>query len=186
MHYLSVFIVSLALTQPAFADLVEDVRCREIGFSKSVETQDVTLFASFIDADARFVSNVVTHGPEAIAAAWGVFFTKGGPTIKWRPQFVEVLETGTLALTRGPYRMVTIDEQGKMAEHWGTFNSVWRLQENGEWNVVFDAGSPASEAPADTVKTILSQEDSCEKRELGWTMGLEPTTTGITTRGSTN
>ena len=23
-------------------------------------------------------------------------------------------------------------------------------------------------------------------RKLGWTMGLEPTTTGITTRGSTN
>ncbi len=24
------------------------------------------------------------------------------------------------------------------------------------------------------------------RREMGWTMGLEPTTTGITTRGSTN
>ena len=24
------------------------------------------------------------------------------------------------------------------------------------------------------------------RKELGWTMGLEPTTTGITTRGSTN
>ena len=184
MHYLSVFIVSLALTLPASADLVEDVRCREIGFSKSVETHDAALFASFVDSDARFVSDVVTHGPEAIAEAWSVFFTKDGPTIKWRPQFVEVLETGTLALTRGPYRMVTTDDQGNTAEHWGTFNSVWRLLPNGEWKVVFDAGSPASEAPADEIQALLDQEDDC--RELGWTMGLEPTTTGITTRGSTN
>ena len=161
MHYLSVFIVSLALTLPAFADLVEDVRCREIGFSKSVETQDVALFASFIDADARFVSNVVTHGPEAIAAAWSVFFTESGTTIKWRPQFVQVLETGTLALTRGPYRMVTNTDQGKMMEHWGTFNSVWRLQENGEWKVVFDAGSPASEAPPEEIQALLDHRDTC-------------------------
>ena len=26
----------------------------------------------------------------------------------------------------------------------------------------------------------------CEARKLGWTMGIEPTTTGITIRGSTN
>jgi len=161
MHYLSVFIVSLALTLPAFADLVEDVRCREIGFSKSVETLDTALFESFIDADARFVSNVVTHGPEAIAAAWSVFFSKYCPTIKWRPQFVEVLKTGTLALTRGPYRTVTTDDQGNTAEHWGTFNSVWRLLPNGEWKVVFDAGSPASEAPPDEIKALLDQRDNC-------------------------
>ena len=30
----------------------------------------------------------------------------------------------------------------------------------------------------------LPQTGSC--KELGWTMGLEPTTTGITTRGSTS
>ena len=145
----------------AFADLSDDVRCREIGFSKSAETQDADLFVSFIDPDARFVGDSATRGTAAIAEAWSVFFTESGPSIKWRPQFVEVLEDGTLALTRGPFRLITKDEQGVETEHWGTFNSVWRPNADGEWRVVFDAGSDSNETPSDEVRALLDQEDSC-------------------------
>jgi ketosteroid isomerase-like protein len=146
----------------ALADLTEEVRCREIGFSKSVETRDAERFTSFIDEDARFVGGSVMHGPVAIAEAWSVFFADGGPTIKWRPQFVEVLEDGKLALSRGPFQMISKDDQGDESEHWGTFNSVWRLNDDGEWRVVFDAGSNEAEAPTDEVKALLNQEDSCD------------------------
>jgi ketosteroid isomerase-like protein len=156
-----IIFLALVVGSSALADPVEQVRCREIAFSVSVETLDVSLFASFIDADARFVGKSVLHGPDAIAEAWGVFFAEDGPSIKWRPQFVEVLEDGKLALTRGPYRMTTHDEQGVETEHWGTFNSVWRLHEDGEWRVVFDAGSDPDETPADEVKALLDQEVDC-------------------------
>ena len=152
---------TLALTCTALADAVDQVRCREITFSQSVEAQDISAFASFIDTDARFVGNSVLRGPEAIAEAWAAFFAEDGPLIKWRPQFVEVLEDGTLALTRGPYRMTARDEQGLETEHWGTFNSVWRLHDAGEWRVVFDAGNDSNEAPSDEVKALLDGEDNC-------------------------
>jgi uncharacterized protein (TIGR02246 family) len=161
MRYLTVLAVTVLFAAPAFADSLDDVRCREIAFSKSVETQDAALFASFIDDDARFVGRSVTRGADAIAEAWSVFLSEGGPTIQWRPQFVEVLEDGTLALTRGPYRMITTDEQGVESEHWGTFNSVWRLHKDGQWRVVFDAGSDSNETPADEVKALLNQDDTC-------------------------
>jgi ketosteroid isomerase-like protein len=161
MKSLTAFCVILATTSTALADVSEDVRCQEIAFSKSIETQDLTKFMSLIDADARFVSSVVTKGPEAIAEAWSIFVADHGPKIKWRPQFVEVLTDGKLALTRGPYRMVTRDEAGQETEHWGTFNSVWRLQVDGSWKVVFDAGSPANSAPANEIQAILDQEDTC-------------------------
>ncbi len=156
-----IILSALVCSCTALADPTEEVRCREIAFSISVESQDISLFSSFIDADARFIGNSVVHGPAAIAEAWGVFFTDDGPSIKWRPQFVEVLEDGKLALTRGPYRMTTRDEQGVETEHWGTFNSVWRLHEDGEWRVVFDAGNDPAEPPADEVKALLDQEVSC-------------------------
>jgi ketosteroid isomerase-like protein len=153
---------ALALTCTALADAVDQVRCREIAFSKSVDAQDISAFASFIDTDARFVGKSVLHGPEAIAEAWAAFFAEDGPLIKWRPQFAEVLEDGTLALTRGPYRMTTHDEQGLETEHWGTFNSVWRLNDDGEWRVVFDTGNDSNEAPSDEVKALLDQQDDCK------------------------
>ena len=158
---LLIIFLAFALGSTALADPVEQVRCREIAFSKSVEAQDISLFTSFVDKDARFVGDSVLHGPEAIAEAWSTFFAEGGPDIKWRPQFVEVLEDGELALTRGPYRMITRDEQDVETEQWGTFNSVWRLHEDGEWRVVFDAGSDPNETPADEVKALLDQADNC-------------------------
>ena len=140
MKSLSMLLVTLALATTLYADPIEEVRCRETGFSVAVETGDADLFASFIDEDARFVGNSVLHGPAAIAEAWSAFFAADGPKIKWRPRFVEVLEDGKLALTRGPYRMITTDEQGN--EQWidslfKTFvrGSTEKIAEQRDWLV---------------------------------------------------
>lgn len=149
----------LALVVPALADLTDEVRCREVAFSKSVEEQDRNRFASFIDPDARFVGSKVDRGRAAIADAWAVFFSGSLPSIEWRPQIIEVLETGQLALSRGPYRILEMDEQGQVREAWGTFNSVWRLNADGEWLVVFDAGSFPDETPTDAQRALFDDDD---------------------------
>ena len=145
----------------AGADLVDDVRCREIGFSQSAENQDIDAFRSFIDADARFVGGSVRQGVDEVAQAWSVFFTTDGPTIKWRPQIIQVLENGTLALSRGPYKSESVDADGNHVVNWGTFNSVWRLNDDGQWRVVFDAGSPAASEPDEETKALLDAESDC-------------------------
>ena len=151
----------LCLAAPAGADPAHDVRCREIGFSQAAEQRDLEAFRSFIDADARFVSNSVLRGVDDIATAWSVFFADDGPTIRWRPQIVEVLEDGKLALSRGPFHVTSKDADGKTVESWGTFNSVWRLHTDGQWRVVFDAGSPAAGKLDEASLTLLDAEDDC-------------------------
>jgi ketosteroid isomerase-like protein len=157
-----ILVCVLCLTSSlVFADLANDVRCREISFSQSAEQRDLGAFRSHIDADARFVAATVLRGVDSIAEGWSVFFAPDGPSIKWRPHIIEVLENGTLALSRGPYRVVASDADGNVGESWGTFNSVWRLHDDGEWRVVFDAGSPAAGEPDDAEKALLEQEDEC-------------------------
>ncbi len=151
----------IAWSASALADPTSDVRCKEIAFSLSAEARDLERFASFLDPDARFASNSVQRGPDAIKEAWSVFFQEYGPAIKWRPEFVEVLEDGSLALTRGPWLIISVDENGERRESWGTFNSVWRLKDN-EWRVVFDAGSVASGPLADEARALLDAEHNCE------------------------
>ena len=63
MKPLPKFCLFLTLASTAFADVTQDVRCREIGFSQSAEMQDAALFNSFIDADARFVGNEAAEAP---------------------------------------------------------------------------------------------------------------------------
>ena len=155
------FVALTAVSASALADTTEVVRCREIGFSQSAEARDAARFASFIDADARFAGDSVVRGVDGVVEAWSVFFTADGPSIKWRPRFVEVLQEGRLALTRGPYRMLVSGKDGETKELWGTFNSVWRLNDDGEWRVVFDAGGNPTESPTDEVRALLEAEDAC-------------------------
>ncbi len=158
----AVILVALAfVAASAIADVADDVRCAEISFSQSVENRNITAFTSFIDADARFVGSSISRGPIEVTEAWSVFFADDGPEIKWRPQYIEVLEDGNLALSRGPYRMITHDAEGNSSEYWGTFNSVWRKQADDSWKVVFDAGNSAAEAPPEDVQALLNQEDDC-------------------------
>ena len=145
----------------AAADLAQEVRCREISFSKSVEQQDMAAFRSHIDADARFVGAGVLRGVDQIAEGWSVFFNAGLPGIKWRPQVIEVLDNGRLALSRGPYISVSKNADGDKVESWGTFNSIWRLNDDGQWRVVFDAGSPAEGSPGEEAWAFIEKEDDC-------------------------
>ncbi len=149
------------LTSVAAADPAAVVWCQEVAFSQSAENKDIDAFRSFLDGDARFVGSAVVRGPDEIVAAWQAFFSADGPAIKWRPQFVEVLKDGKLALTRGPYRMIVKDPEGNEAEHWGTFNSVWRKHENGDWRVIFDAGNVAATPPDEETQALLQQENDC-------------------------
>ena len=152
----------MIIAAPALADLTDDVRCREIGFSKSIETRDMELFRTFLDGDARFVGGNVRRGPDEIVAGWSTYEPEDGPKLKWRPRVVEVLVDGQLALSRGPYRYTEKNEEGEEVDNWGTFNSVWRMNDDGEWRVVFDAGSPASKPPGDETKALLDATDDCQ------------------------
>lgn len=147
----------IALAQPA-----EEVRCAEIRFSLSVESRQPETFRSMLDPDARFTGGEVLRGPDAVVAAWAPFFSEQGPRISWRPQYVEVLESGDLALTRGPYRLETKGEGGEKVVRWGTFSSVWRRGADGQWKVVFDIGGPPVDSPTEESQALLTAPvDSC-------------------------
>ncbi len=69
-----------------------------------------------------------------MAGAWAPFFEGGRAPFSWRPDVVEVLASGRLALTSGP----VFDPSG---EEIGRFTSIWRKDDDRVWRVVFDKGS---------------------------------------------
>jgi ketosteroid isomerase-like protein len=127
-----------SLTLPAEAQLdaaADEVRSREIAFARTMTDRDLDAFLGFNAPEAVFFNgNEALRGRDAIARAWAPFFE--GPTapFSWHPDVVEVLESGSLALTSGPVRDPAGDEVGR-------FNSVWRKDADGRWRVVFDKGS---------------------------------------------
>jgi ketosteroid isomerase-like protein len=110
------------------------VENREIAFAKTMADRDLEAFARFISAEAIFFSgDTPLRGREAIVAAWAPYFDGDTAPFSWRPDLVEVLDSGDLALSSGP----VVSAAGEAI---GRFNSIWRRDEDGEWRVVFDRG----------------------------------------------
>ena len=137
------------------ATLAEEVRCVEIAFAQSVADSDIDAFRNLLHPDARFVGSGVVRGRDEIVAAWQPLFAKDRPLLVWRPEIVEVLDSGVMALSRGPYRLEVSDADGNVSVEWGTYNSVWLKQPDGAWQVVFDAGSPAAEPPPAKTRQLI-------------------------------
>ena len=122
-------------------ELAGQVRLAETSFAKTMADRDRESFLSFVADEALFFGGEnVLRGSEAVVAGWAPFFEGDDPPFSWEPEIVEVLDSGTLALSSGP----VFDPDG---ERIGTFNSIWRRESDGRWRVVFDKGCPPCESP---------------------------------------
>ena len=116
--------------------LGEQVRATERAFARTMAERDSEGFATFLSDEAVFFAgDEPLRGARAIADAWSGFFEGELAPFAWQPEVVEVLDSGTLALSSGP----VYGPEGNLI---ATFNSVWRL-EDGRWRIIFDRGAPA-------------------------------------------
>ena len=124
-----------ALATESRETLAEAVREREVAFARTMADRNHAAFVSFLAEEAIFLDFGVLRGREAVAEGWQPLFD--GPTapFSWQPERVVVVESGRLAISTGPVR-------NSAGERIGTFNSTWRLEEDGEWRVVLDVGCP--------------------------------------------
>jgi ketosteroid isomerase-like protein len=117
------------------ASVREQVLATERAFAKTMADRDQSKFAKFISAEAVFFSgDNARRGKAGIVDAWLKFFKGPQAPFSWEPSTVEVLDSGTLALSSGPVR----DSAGKLI---GTFTSIWRLEARDTWRIVFDKGN---------------------------------------------
>ena len=137
---LLVAIMSIALSltsllaQSAPAILAKQVFAAESSFAASMARRDLKAFAALLSPEAVFFSDTAAlRGKEAVVQGWQKFFAGPDAPFSWKPETIEVLSSGTLALSSGPVH----DPSGKQV---GTFNSVWRREAGGRWRVIFDKG----------------------------------------------
>jgi ketosteroid isomerase-like protein len=122
---------------PQSEALRQEVFATERAFAKTMADRDHAAFASFLASETVFFAGKTPlRGAAAVAGYWKSYYETKEAPFSWEPEQVEVLESGTLALSSGPVR----DPSGKLM---GTFTSVWRREGPGRWRIVFDKGCPA-------------------------------------------
>ncbi len=119
------------------AEVKEQVRRTENAFAKTMADRDAAAFASFLSKEAVFLSaGHAARGPARISSEWKGYFEGAQAPFSWEPDQVEVVDSGTLAMTSGP----VLDPHGKRI---GTFHSVWRREGRAGWKIALDNGCPA-------------------------------------------
>jgi ketosteroid isomerase-like protein len=120
----------------ALTALTRQVFVAESSFAATMARRDSVAFARFVAPDAVFFGEkTVQRGKAAVVERWNRFFAGPDAPFSWRPEKVEVLDSGDLALSTGP----VFDPEGHQV---GTFSSIWRHESDGSWRVVFDKGCP--------------------------------------------
>lgn len=120
--------------KPDLAALRQQVVDTETAFAATMAARDHAAFVSFLAEETVWFSGKgVLRGKDAVAQSWKRFYEGPNAPFSWKPVDVEVLESGTLAISSGP----VFDPDGKQ---FGVFNSIWRLEAPGRWRIVFDKG----------------------------------------------
>jgi ketosteroid isomerase-like protein len=121
--------------------LRQQVAETERAFAATMADRDHAAFVNFLSDEAVFFSgDSALRGKQQVADTWKAYFEEVDAPFSWEPQRVEVLDSGTLALSTGPVR-------NSNGELFAFFTSIWRLEANGAWKIIFDKGSRACEEP---------------------------------------
>jgi ketosteroid isomerase-like protein len=122
------------LSQVQNASLKRQVFVAESSFAASMARRDLDAFAGFLSTEAVFFGDTtVIRGKRAVVEGWRGFFQKPAAPFSWKPDVIEVLASGNLAISSGP----VFDPGGKKV---GTYNSIWRREPDGNWRIIFDKG----------------------------------------------
>ena len=124
-------------SKPDLDELKRQVTATETAFAATMAARDHAGFVSFLGDETLFFNNKgPIRGKAAVAEDWKKFFEGPEPPFSWKPTQVEVLDSGTLAISSGP----VYDPSGKLV---AVFNSIWRLEAPGQWRIIFDKGGCA-------------------------------------------
>lgn len=132
---LSGAVATTPATAQAHPELARQVFLAESSFAATMADRDLAAFAAHLATDAIFFGDQPLRGKGAVIEGWREYFADSAPPFSWRPELIEVLESGDLALSSGP----VFRPDGRRT---GTFNSIWRREADGRWRVIFDKGAP--------------------------------------------
>lgn len=116
-------------------------------FSNLSETRGVNeAFLSYLSDDCVLLrpNNFPIVGKEISQVK---YFSRpdSGYTLTWKPLYADIAQSGELGYTYGIYEFKAMDPEGKPIMGTGTYVSIWKKDQFGNWKLVLDTGNEGLE-----------------------------------------
>ena len=121
------------------AELKNEIVKMEKEFAELVKTGGIKKAFLYYAAEDAVLNrnNTLIRGKEEIKT----YFenqTLSDIKLEWKPDFVDVAESGDIAYTYGKYNFSAKSETGEEVKSTGVFHTVWKKQDDGSWKYVWD------------------------------------------------
>lgn len=134
------------LSQVNLQKEIESVKQADIDFSNlSKEKGMKEAFLQYAASDAALLRPYMRPVTGYDAVKNLIEQDKGEFTLTWAPLFGDVAASGELGYTYGTYELTFKNEKGEIETRKGTYATVWKKNEKGEWKWVLDTGNPGLE-----------------------------------------
>ncbi len=124
---------------------------------------DLEAFISFFAEDARFLppDGPQANGRDEIRQSFSALAALPGFSLSWSANFSDVSSSGDLGYSVGTFEMTVDGPDGRPATRTGTYTTVWKKQNDGQWKVVSDI--PNFDSPA--AQATVAQDSTEEQQE---------------------
>lgn len=122
--------------------IVKELLELDIEFSlKSAESRSPTAFIAYIDDHCVLLrpNRQPVVGREKILEMFSQPDTSF--ILTWEPSFAEVSKSGDLGYTYGTFRVSMDSPEGIKVSREGTYVTIWKKNDKGEWKFVLDTGN---------------------------------------------
>lgn len=118
-----------------------EIRQTEQAFAEMAQKEGIPkAFLTYAAEDAVLLrDNQLIKGKQALKAFYSQQTTPSEQVnLTWKPDFVDVSESGDLGYTYGTYQYTVTDSIGNTRTSAGIFHTVWKRQTDGTWRFVWD------------------------------------------------
>ncbi|MCP4123829.1 MAG: nuclear transport factor 2 family protein [Bacteroidetes bacterium] len=120
-------------------DYAEEILQMETDFaSMAADSGLMHAFLQYAADDAVIMrSNKIYKGKSAIQAYFEAQTLKN-IQLQWKPDHIDVSESGDMAFTYGNFTFSATTPEGEEVRSEGIFHTVWKRQADGNWKFVYD------------------------------------------------
>ena len=135
-------------TPGAVDSSAEKIAILEADQAWSSTVGDLDAFMLFFADDARFLppDGPQANGRDEIRQSFAELAALPGFSLTWSANFSDVSSSGDLGYSVGTFEMTVDGPDGDPAIRTGTYATVWKKQNDGQWKVVSDI--PNFDSPA--------------------------------------